>query len=440
MLLAGGTMPLALPLQMATHLAADSDIKLGLIGCGSRGTAVAIKVLQAHQQTSKPAVGAACPRVRLVAVADVFEDRIQQAMRAIRSHCRDQVAPQCQRFSGLDAYQNLLELDVDLVILAAPPGFRPLHFAAAVDAGKHVFVENPIAVDAPGVRSFSAANLIAIERNLAVMVGLPRRQESICRQTVQRLKEGAIGNIYFCRAYWNQNATWPRPRTRNQSELEYQLRNWQFFNWLSGDCIVAQHVQNLDVINGLLAAHPEKAQGVGGRQIRGGHDYGQNYDHHTVEFSYSNGVRLLSMCRQMSHCWNAVGEFAHGSEGWADINGGQIFDLNNQLVWSADTSSPGSGAGSPGSEVGLADWLTIARDRVPFNIGQEAAESTMTAIMGRMATYSGKELTWKQCCRSTLALADTAALRSLADPAPILPQADGRYEVVQPGDGLEKVL
>jgi len=428
MLLAGGAIPAAIPLPHSTlpHNALQVDapqmgsgaIRIGLIGCGGRGTATAIEAL-------RPENGEVC----LVAIADVFEDRVQQAMRALRSGPnRDRVeVDERRRFVGLDAYRRVMESDADVVILAAPPGFRPLHFAAAIGAGKHVFAEKPIATDAPGAHQFLATSQKATERNLAVAVGLQRRHEPLYRETIEQLQAGAIGRISFCRAYWNQGASWVRRRTQQQTELEFQLRNWGYFNWLSGDHIVEQHVHNLDVINWLLGAHPERAQGMGGRQSRTGVEFGQIYDHHSVEFTYPRGVKLLSMCRQIPNCWNAVGEFAHGSDGWADISAGKIFDLDNRLLWESTGTRDGHAKE-------LQSLLQAVRHGTVLNEGQYAAESTLTAIMGRMATYSGKELTWNQCSASHASLADTAALRSLADAAPCQPGDNGQYDVAQPGD------
>ena len=423
MLLAGGAIPASLPRSHPTKLGA-APIRLGLVGCGGRGTAIALQALN-------PLHG----EVRLVAVGDVFEDRLQQAMRALRSGPnRDRVAVDPQRrFVGLEAYRRVMESDADLVILAAPPGFRPLHVAAAVAAGKHVFAEKPIATDAPGVRQFLASCQEATDRKLAVAVGLQRRHEPAYQATISRLQDGAIGHINFCRAYWNQGASWSRPRAPQQSELEFQLRNWGYFNWLSGDHIVEQHVHNLDVINWLLDGHPERAQGMGGRQTRTGAEFGQVYDHHTVEFTYRSGVKLLSMCRQIPNCWNSVGEFAHGSEGWADIAAGKIFDQNNQLIWEADPLRRGH-AGE------LVSLFAALRSGIFPNEGHYAAASTLTAIMGRMATYSGKELTWSGCLNSQLSLADVASLRTLHDVAPCQPTADGQYDVPQPGGEDSKVL
>lgn len=414
-LLAGGAIPVAAPRPRLSEAGA-SPLRVGLIGCGGRGTALAIQALN-------PSHG----DIRLVAVGDVFEDRLQQAMRALRSGpSRDQVQVDPQRrFVGLEAYRKVLDSDVDLVILAAPPGFRPLHFEAAIAAGKHVFAEKPIATDAAGVRQFLASCQQAVDQRLAVAVGLQRRHEPAYQSTIAQLQNGAIGRIQFCRAYWNQGTTWSKPRVKQQTELEYQLRNWNYFNWLSGDHIVEQHVHNLDVINWLLGGHPERAQGVGGRQVRTGSEFGQVYDHHTVEFTYRNGVKLLSMCRQMPNCWNAVGEFAHGSDGWADIAAGKIYDLDNQLIWEAEPIRRGH-AGE------LESLFTSLTSGIIPSEGEYAAESTMTAIMGRMATYSGKEVTWSRCLNDNSSLANTASLRTLHDTAPCQPNAEGHYDVPQP--------
>lgn len=418
MLLAGGAIPGSLPLPSGGSTTSESPIRVALVGCGMRGTAIAIQALN-------PAHG----EVRLIAVADVFEDRVQQAMRALRSgpnRDRVEVDPQ-HRFVGLDAYRKVMETNADLVILAAPPGFRPLHFEAAVSAGKHVFAEKPVAVDAEGVRQFLQSCQTAADRKLAVAVGLQRRHEPAYQATIAQLQSGAIGRINFCRAFWNQGASYSRPRAKQQTELEYQLRNWNYFNWLSGDHIVEQHVHNLDVINWLLNSHPERAQGMGGRQVRTGSEFGQVYDHHAVEFGYRGGVKLLSMCRQMPGCWNSVGEFAHGTEGWADIAAGKVFDLEDRLVWEAEPSR----LGHAGELAAL--FNALRSGRVPRE-GEYAAESTLTAIMGRTATYTGKEVTWTRCLNQAASSADVATLRTLRDLSPCLPDNAGRYRVSQPGD------
>ena len=244
--LVGGQLNLA----RAAHPYGQDEIKIGLVGCGGRGTGAAV---QALNTTSGP--------VKIVAMGDVFADRLQSSYRTINSQHADKCdVPEERRFIGLDSYKQVLDSDADLVILATPPGFRPMHFEAAVEAGKHIFMEKPVAVDGPGVRRVLAANEIAKKKNLAVAVGLQRHHEVAYRETISRLKDGAIGDIVFARAYWNGGGVWVRPRQPQQTELEYQMRNWYYFNWLCGDHIVEQHIHNLDVINWLKDGFPVKAQ------------------------------------------------------------------------------------------------------------------------------------------------------------------------------------
>ena len=237
--------------------AGGSDtIRIGLIGCGGRGS-------QAAQQAMNTTSG----QVQLVAMADAFKNRLDSSFEGIskKKKYKDQVFVSDEtKFTGFDAYKGVLASDVDLVILATPPGFRPLHLEAAIEAGKHVFMEKPVAVDAPGVRRVLRAGEKAKEKNLAIAVGLQRRHEIKYRQTIAKLKEGLIGDLIYSRAYWNGGGVWTRPREDNQTELEYQMRNWYYFNWLCGDHIVEQHIHNLDVINWLMDGFPVSAQGQGG--------------------------------------------------------------------------------------------------------------------------------------------------------------------------------
>jgi myo-inositol 2-dehydrogenase/D-chiro-inositol 1-dehydrogenase len=395
-----------------------SELRVGLIGCGYRGISLASQVLGEFQG-----------RAKLTAVADVFPDRMQQAVRSLKGKHPDLLSiDDGKRFAGLDGYQRLLESNVDFVLLATPPAFRPLHVEAAVAARKHVYAERPVATDAPGVRRFQAALEVAKQHRLLVMGGFQRRLEPAYRETLQRLQQGAIGRIVFARVYCNVPARKPAVRRAAQSELEFQLRNWPHFQWASGDCIVEQHVQNLDVINWLVGDHPVEAQGSGGVQARERDELGDVFDHHTVEYSYRGGLRLLSMCRQASGCWSTVSEWAHGTEGWCDISSGKIYDLNNRLQWRAGDCPP---AGLPAANRFAA---FASQDRASLNPGSEdyrsaehAAESTMTAIMGRMATYSGKLVRWDECLASQHSLANVEDLHTMSDPAPVLPLPSGRY-------------
>ena len=416
LLVAGGAVTGNLSVARGAHAFGDDTIKIGLIGCGGRGTGAASQAMNTAGPT------------QLIAMADAFEDRLQASLRGLKSQHGEKVeVPKDRQFTGFDGYQKVLECDIDLVIMATPPGFRPLHFEAAVEANKHIFMEKPVAADAPGVRRVLAANAVAREKNLAVAVGLQRHHETAYRETIARLQDGAIGDINLTRVYWNGGGVWVRPRQKGQSELEYQMRNWYYFNWLCGDHIVEQHIHNLDVTNWLKDAYPVVAQGQGGRQVRTGIDHGEIYDHHFVEFTYADGSKMFSQCRHIRNCWNSVSEHAHGSGGTADISGAKIFDGDGKRVWAFGKGGRG---GHQQEHHDL--FAQLRRGELP-NEGDYGAKSTMTAILGRLATYSGKSLRWDDAINSKIALADYDSLASLADSAPIQPAADGRYPIPTPG-------
>ncbi|MBM3998915.1 MAG: Gfo/Idh/MocA family oxidoreductase [Planctomycetes bacterium] len=400
----------------AAHAFGSDSIKVGLIGCGGRGTGAAVQALNTTGG-----------EVKLVAMADAFADRIGSAIRSIKGEHPDKFdVPKERQFSGFDAYQQLLQTDIDLVLLATPPGFRPLHFEAAIKAGKNVFMEKPVAVDAPGVRRVLAATEEAKQKNLAVAVGLQRRHEVAYREIIGKLQEGAIGRILLTRAYWNGAGVWVNPRQANQTELEYQMRNWYYFNWLCGDHIDEQHIHNIDVINWLMNAYPTEANGMGGRQVRTAVEYGEIYDHHFVEFTYGDGSKMFSQCRHIENCWNSVSEHAHGTEGEADISGGKIYDPKGKLVWKTDGKRNGH------QEEHHDLFADLRRGVIP-NEGEYGAKSTMTSILGRMATYSGKRVTWDEAIKSELKLADVDAMHAMSDAAPLTPDAEGRYAIAMPG-------
>ncbi len=421
LLVATGAVTGTLSVARAVHALGSDVIRVGLIGCGTRGKGAAI---QALDTSGGP--------VRLVAMADVFEDRIQAAYRQLKSRHADKLdVPAKRRFVGLESYRGVLQSDVDLVILATPPGFRPWHFEQAVAAGKHVFMEKPVAVDAPGVRRVLQATQLAKQKNLAVAVGLQRRHEEAYRETVGKLQDGAIGDLITLRVYWNGQGVWTRPRQKGQSELEYQLRNWYYFNWLSGDHIVEQHVHNLDVGNWLLNCLPLEVNAQGGREVRrrrseADADFGQIFDHFFCEYSYPGGMRMFSQCRHMRNCWNNVSEHVHGTKGYADISGGKIYDSSGQRIWQ-------SKAARGGQQQQQHDLFAQLRSGRILQEGEYGAQSTMTAILGRMAAYSGQTLSWQDGFDSALALADVDRLTSFDSPAPVLPDANGEYPVPVPG-------
>jgi predicted dehydrogenase len=247
------------------------------------------------------------------------------------------------------------------------------------------------------------------------------------------LQDGIIGDLICSRVYWNNPGVWVNPRTTEQSELEFQMRNWYYFNWLCGDHIVEQHIHNIDVINWLLDDYPQTAQGQGGRLVRTGPEHGQIFDHHAVEFTYSNGHKMFSHCRHMPGCWSEVAEFVHGSKGYADISSGKIFDKDDKRIF----TSNGSRDGHQQEHHDL--FADFAAGKRP-NETEYGAKSTMTAIFGRLATYSGKELNWQKAINSKISLANIDALHALTDEAPVQPNSDGGYPIPVPGTGADQII
>ena len=308
----------------AAHPGGSDEIKVALIGCGGRGTGAAVQAL------------ATKGKVTLWAAADAFADNMQASIAKIKrdvergkrdgdplykdSHVD---VPAERQFDGFDAYKKAIDSGADLVILATPPGFRPMHFEAAVEAGKHIFMEKPVAVDAPGVRRVLAANEKAKKKNLKVA----RRPAAPPRPALHRNDEAHPGrrdrrHRAHARLLEQRRRLGARPRKPEQTEMEYQMRNWYYFNWLCGDHIVEQHIHNLDVGNWIHGATPVEAQGMGGRQVRTGKEYGEIFDHHAVEFTYADGTKMFSQCRHIEGCDSEVREHAHGTKGTLDIDDG----------------------------------------------------------------------------------------------------------------------
>jgi len=393
--------------------AGDEELKIALIGCGGRGSGAAWQALSTPGKT------------KLVAIADAFADQLEGTLNGLKQNFGDRIdVPKERCFVGFDAYKQAIDAGPDVVILTTPPGFRPMHFEYAVKQGKHIFTEKPVAIDAPGIRQFLAAAQEAKAKNLKVGVGLQRHHDPRYIETVKRIQDGAIGDIVMLRTYWNSSGVWVRPRQQGQTEMEYQMRNWYYFNWLCGDHIVEQHIHNLDVANWVMNGYPVEAQGQGGRQVRTGIDHGEIYDHHMVEFTYANGVQLLSQCRHIPNTWEEVSEHAHGAKGSADISAGRIrINGQNEWRWRGDGVDPYQAEH---------DALFAAiRSGTPYTEADNGAHSTMTSILGRMATYSGRVVSWKEALDSNLAYRPTA-YDFQADP-PSKPDANGRYAIAIPG-------
>ncbi|MDY0168600.1 MAG: Gfo/Idh/MocA family oxidoreductase [Thermoguttaceae bacterium] len=409
--LAGG-----LGVARTAHAAGDDLVRVALIGCGGRGVGAAVNALANTGHAN----------VKVVALADAFQDRVDFAEQALTKRFPEKVdVPNERKFVGLDCHVGALGAGVDVVLLCGPPGFRPEQFEAAVKAGKHVFMEKPVATDSPGVRRIMAANEEAKQKNLAVAVGHHLRHEVKHQEAIARIHEGAIGELCYTRAYFNSTGVWVRPRQPDQTEMQYQTRNWYYFTWLSGDHIVEQHVHDLDVCNWMANALPVEANGMGGRQVRTGKDVGEIFDHHFVEFTYANGLRMFSQCRHQPGCWNSFSEHAHGTKGYVNIQGhggAEMVVGEDRVRWDR---------GPDGHQVEMDVLFQKIAAGQPHNEGDYGATSTMTAILGRMATYSGKIVKWDEALASNLELVPRQ-LSWDADPGP-KPGPDGIYPCAIPG-------
>ncbi|GAB5444189.1 MAG: Gfo/Idh/MocA family oxidoreductase [Fuerstiella sp.] len=425
---AAGSLLTGLSAVQAAHTAYDETIKLGMIGCGGRCTGAADQAMNTEGPT------------KLIAMCDAFQHRLDGSLNTLQRKHKDKVdVPAERQFTGLEGYKQLLETDIDLVLIATPPGFRPLHFEAAVKAGKHVFAEKPVAVDAAGVRKFLKATEESKKKDLLVQIGLQRRHERAYMETIKRLQDGAIGDIVAARAYWNGGGVWTRTRAdiektlgRTPTEMEYQVNNWYYFNWLCGDHITEQHIHNLDVINWLMGGPPVKAQGQGGRQVRTSKEHGEIYDHHMVEFTYGDtpygkDAVMLSQCRHIRGCWNKVDEFAHGSNGSCHIGGARIFDAKGNETWSYGRGGRG------GHQQEHHDLFADLRAGKRPNEGEYGAHSTMTSIFGRMCTYSGQELSYEDALNKGKVISPIDENFSMQTTPPVLPNEDLSYDVPMPG-------
>jgi len=366
------------------HVDGDDEIKVALIGCGGRGTGAAVQAL------STPG------KVTLWAMADAFEDRLEASYQRLiqggrfsqssdrgSQAARIDVPPQ-RRFAGLDAYRHIMEIkEVDVVLQATPPAFRPTHFAAAIASGKHVFMEKPVATDAPGIRTVLSAAHEADRKGLKVGVGLNRRHSHVYEQALRRIHDGAIGRINTIRVYNVRSGSGKyHKRQPGETELEYQVRHWYYFTWLSGDFIVEQSVHDLDIACWMMGQHPIAAQGQGGRLVRKGDDYGNVFDHFYVDYDFADGSKLLTQHRHIRNCWNHIAEYADGARGTASViskRKGLIKQYGaDEPLWKGDEQG--------NSYQTEHDRLFRAiREDLPFNEATQGAESTMTAILGRMA-------------------------------------------------------
>jgi predicted dehydrogenase len=402
----------AASLQRTAHAAGSDVLKVGLVGCGGRGTGAAANALGAD------------PNTQLTALADPFPEKMQGTLEQMKKRFGDRVVVDPEHcFDGFDGYQKVLDSGVDVILLATPPHFRPIHLEAAVKAGVHVFCEKPVAVDAPGIRSVLATCEAA--KNLSIVSGLCWRYDLAVKATMQKVLDGAIGRITSIQETYLTGFLWNRPRQEGDTEMKYQMRQWYYFTWLSGDHNVEQHVHSLDKALWAMGDEPPlRAWGTGGRQVRTDPIYGDIYDHHAVVYEYPDNVHVHAYCRQQAGCYNDTSDHFFGTKGHANILKNEI---DGENPWKYD-----------GPKASMYDLEHVAlfesiRSGKPINNGRYMAYSTMLAILGRMVDYTGKAISWDEAINSEEKLAPSAYAWDAAPPT--VPGPDGRYPIAMPGVG-----
>lgn len=419
-LFAGGGLLLgSLPVGASAYAAGDDTLNVAVIGCGGRGTGAANQALNAD------------PGVKIVALADLFRDRIDQCYDALSQRHLETGrldVPEEHKFTGFDSYKEAIAL-ADVVILTAPPGFRPAHFEEAVKSGKHMFIEKPVATDAPGVRRVLEAAKEAREKKLNMVLGLQRRYQDNYRETYKRLQDGIAGDIVSGQVYWNDGGVWVREREAGMGEVEYQVRNWFYFTWLAGDHILEQNIHNIDVANWFIGEYPETAQGMGGREVRTDKKFGQIFDHHFVEYTYPGGAVISAQCRHQQNTFSRVAENFQGTKSniYVDFNNrAEIRGRDGTVYFDHD------GMNDPNPYQQEHDELFAAiRSGEVIDDIDYGAKTTLAAIMGRMATYSGQMITWEEAMNSDAQLMPDYVAWDMEPP--VLPDENGYYPVPVPG-------
>ncbi|QDT11114.1 Gfo/Idh/MocA family protein [Planctomycetes bacterium K23_9] len=366
------------------HVSVDDDIRIGLIGCGGRGTGATLNALQAD------------PGIRLVAMADAVEGRLSGCLQTLRrkGDFADRVdVADDMRFTGLDAYKQLLATDVDVVLLATPPGFRPLHLQAAIDAGKHVFAEKPAAVDPAGVRSVLQSTAKAREKGLFIVAGLQARYEPASIEMNQRIHDGAIGEILNARMTRYTGGLWVKPRQPGQTDVEYQLSNWHYHTWLSGDFLIEQFVHEIDRMAWVMGDYPVSCTGTGGRQSRTEEMYGHIFDHFAILYKFASGAELFATSRQQTGCDSVFEMRLAGTKGICIGAGKTKYDISGASAWQF---GQGNGRKQQGHQTEHDTFYRSLRSGGYLNNGDYFARSTLMAIMARESAYTGHEITWQQ--------------------------------------------
>jgi len=418
-LMAGGMLAMPLDIAAAAHVLGDDTIKIALVGCGGRGTGAASQALSTKEN------------VKLVAMADVFQDRLDNCYEILSKKFAGTdklMVSDEDKYIGFDAYKHAID-KADVVLLTTTPGYRPIHFEYAVSQNKHIFMEKPVATDAPGIRRVLATAELAKAKGLNVVVGLQRRYQKNYLACLEQIRNGSMGQIVSGQVYWNSAGVWVRERQPEQTEMEYQMRNWYYFTWLCGDHIVEQHIHNIDVANWFIGEYPLHAQGMGGREVRTDKKFGQIFDHHFVEFTYPSGAVVASQCRHQPGCVDNVTESFQGTKGtiYTDSqNKGIIRGYDKNILF----EHQGEDDPNPYQTEHDVLFANIREGKVT-NDAERAAKTTMTAILGRMATYSGQLITFDDALqRGKNLMPDTYSWDTLPK---VLPDDEGRYPVAVPG-------
>jgi predicted dehydrogenase len=372
-----------LAIAQNAHAAGSDVLKIGLIGCGGRGTGAATQALSADKN------------VKLVAMGDAFADRIEQSLSALGRE--KDIAGKIdvkndRKFVGFDAYKQVIDSGVDVVLLTTTPHFRPIHLKYAIEKGKHVFAEKPCAVDAPGVRSVLESAEAAKKKNLSLVAGLQMRYSNPHREIAKRIHGGEIGQIMALQANDFRGPIWVKPRQDGWSDMTYQMRNWYYFTWLSGDFNVEQHVHMLDVCTWLKNDYPVKAVGLGGRQVRTAPEYGHIYDHFSMIYEYADGAKLFAQCAQQAKCRGDISAHVMGSKGKAE--------LGRKMAITTDKEWKYTGENNTAVQTEHDELFASIRNGKPLNNGEYLAKSSLLAIMGRMACYTGQQITWEMALNS----------------------------------------
>ncbi len=409
----GGAILNTFPSQLYANILGKEVLKVGLVGCGGRGSGAIFEALNTS------------PSVRVVAIADTFKDRVDKLHVRLEQNYKDQCdLTEATKFVGLNAYKKVIELS-DAVLLVTPPPFRPAHFEETIKAGKHAFIEKPLAVDIPGFIKIIEIGELAKKKKLNVVVGLQLRYSPRVNEMVERINNGEIGEITSINTYYNVGAPRIIPREPLQTEMEYQIRNWRYFTWLWGGQLAGQAIHQIDVINMLMNDFPTKAIGNGGRQVFKGVNQGNTYDHFFIEYEYEKGIQMHSQCRNMNNCANRMGWEIRGTKGIAN-NKFQFKDYDKNIFWNYRKRDD-IGA----SQIAQSKFIDSILNGTYINNTEYGAKSTLTTIMGRMTAETGQEITMEEILKSEESIVPQDI--SWGSKSVQTPDKVGNYKNIKPG-------